>query len=415
MKLRGRPAAALGIVLLAVSFAALHLPLFGELRIIDTPVYQVYGELMASGKAPYRDFALEYPPGALPMFWLPTIGPLDDYAAIFEVLMGICGAAAIAFVVTALAALEAPPRRLYAAAAFAGLAPLALGPVVLSRFDLWPAALVAASLAAFVSGREHVGFGALALAVAAKIYPVVLLPVALVWAVRRRGPRRAAVGLGIFLLVLTIVVVPFALLSPDGLADSVGRQLGRPLQIESLGASLLLVAHRLGWYEPTVVSSYGSQNLAGGFPDALATVQTILQAGALLAVWVFFARARAGRERLLLASAAAVVAFVALGKVVSPQFLVWLLPLVPLVGGTAGLGAGGLLAAALVATQLWFPTRYWDMVDLGPEAWLVLARNLLLVALLAVLLAALARSKTSSTVGSSGDPREGRRTSARLS
>lgn len=383
---RAAPAAALGVVLLAASFAALHLPLFGELRIIDTPVYQLYGESMAAGQVPYRDFPLEYPPGALPVFLLPALGPADDYAALFEILMGLCGAAAVVFVAAALAAVDASPRRLYAGTALAGIAPLLLGPVLLSRYDLWPAALVAAAVAAFLSGREGLGWAAVAAATAAKIYPLVLLPVALAWTVRRSGLRGALRGAGIFLAVLAVVVGPFAVLAPDGLADSVGRQLGRPLQLESLGASILLVAHQLGWYEPTVVSSHGSQNLAGGLPDALAVLQTVVQAFALLAVWALVLARRATGERFLVASAAGVVAFVAFGKVLSPQFLIWLLPLVPLV---AGLGAAVLLVAALVATQLWFPTRYWEVVGLGPEAWLVLARNAFLVALFALLVAAL--------------------------
>ena len=385
-----RGAAAVGLVLLTLSFAALHLPLLGELRIVDTPVYQLYGERIAAGEAPYADFRLEYPPAALIVFWLPTVGPADDYAAIFEVLMWMCGAAAIVALAGTLAALNASSRRLYGAVAFAGIAPLLLGPVVLSRFDLWPAALLAAALAAFVSGRETAGWSALAAAVAAKLYPLAVLPLALGWAARRLGGRRALLGLGAFLLTLAALVVPFALVSPGGLADSLGRQLGRPLQVESLGASFLLAAHQLGWYEPTVVSSYGSQNLAGSLPDALAAASSVVQAGAIVAVWAFALRDGARSERLALASAAAVTAFIAFGKVLSPQFLIWLIPLVPLVGGRAGVRAAALLGAALVATQVWFPTRYWDMVALGPEAWIVLARDLLLVALFGVLLRALA-------------------------
>jgi hypothetical protein len=378
------------VLLLSLVWAALHLPAFDRFQIVDTPVYQEYGERIADGEVPYRDFEVEYPPAALPLFWLPTLAPEGHYGSVFEGLMLACAAAAVGFVVLGLAGVGAGPARLFAAAAFAGLAPLALGPVVLTRYDLWPAALTAAALAGFVAGRERLGFGALALAVAAKIYPLVLLPLALLYAWRRRGARGASVGLGVFLAVLALVVGPFLLLAPAGLWESVGGQLGRPLQIESLGAAVLLAAYQLGWYEPTVVSTHGSQNLAGPLPDALAATQTMLQGLALLAVWALFARGRAGPERLLLGAAGAVVAFVALGKVLSPQFLIWLVPLVPLVAGGAGLAGAAVLGAALVTTHAWFPTRYWDVVALEAVGWLVLVRDVLLVALLAVLVAALA-------------------------
>jgi hypothetical protein len=193
--------------------------------------------------------------------------------------------------------------------------------------------------------------------------------------------------------------VPFALIAPDGLWDSVSRQLGRPLQIESLGSSALLVAHQLGLYDPTVVSSHGSQNLAGPLPDALATAQTVLQAAALIGVWALFARGPATAERLVLASASSLVVFVAFGKVLSPQFLIWLVPPILLLAGRVGIAAGVLLVAALVSTHLWFPTLYWDIVGLEPVAWLVLARNLFLVTLVVVLAVAMARGREPARTG----------------
>lgn len=384
---------AVGLGLLTASWGALHLPPFDRYQIIDTPVYQEYGEAMAAGQVPYRDFDLEYPPGALPVFWLPTFGPAEHYRSIFEALMWICAAALLALVVRSAAALGASPRRLLAIGVALGLFPLALGSVVLTRYDLWPAALAAAALAAVLLGRARLGLAVLGLAVAAKIYPLVLLPLLLIYLARRHGRREAAIGLGAFAAALAIVVVPFALVAPDGLWDSVSRQLGRPLQIESLGASLLLAAHQLGLYEPTVVSTHGSQNLSGSLPDALATVQTVLQAGALVAVWTLFARGPASAERLVAACAGSVVVFVAFGKVLSPQFLIWLVPVVPLVLGRIGLAAGGFLGAALISTHLWFPTRYWDMVDLQPVGWVVLVRNVLLVSLAVVLAVATARAR----------------------
>ena len=104
-------------------------------------------------------------------------------------------------------------------------------------------------------------------------------------------------------------------------------------------------------------------------------------------VWIWLRRPGTADE-LVRWSAAALVAFIALGKVLSPQFVIWLVPVVPLVAGLRGLRASILLAGALVLTQLWFPSRYWELardLDLVPSL-LVLARDVVLVALLVVLI-----------------------------
>jgi hypothetical protein len=386
---RAGSAIALGLVLLTISWGLLHVGFWDRNPIIDTPVYQDYGEQILDGQVPYRDFDVEYPPAALPVFVLPAFADEKDYGSAFELVMWACAAALIVLLATTLSALGSSPARLYGATAFAAVAPLLIGSVILTRFDLWPAALVAGALAALVTGRDRLGLGLLGLATMAKLYPAILLPLALVWVAKRRGRREALVGLGLFLAVVVTIALPFAILSPGGLRHSVTTQLGRPLQIESLGAGLLLAAKQLGLYDPTVVSTHGSQNLDGTLPDVLASIETVLGVAALLAVWILFGRGRMDRDRLLTASAAAVVAFIAFGKVLSPQFLIWLIPLVPLVAATVGIAACWLLAAALVTTQIWFPHRYWDVVALQSVGWLVLLRDLLLVALFALLLTAI--------------------------
>jgi Glycosyltransferase family 87 len=386
---RAGQAVLLGLAVLALSWALLHVGFWGRNPIADTPVYHGFGTKILDGEIPYRDFPVEYPPAALPVFVLPAFAEDEHYASAFELLMWICAMGALTLVATTLTRVGASGPRLYAAVAFVGLAPLALGSVVLSRFDLWPAALAAGALAALVAGRDRLGFGLLGVATAAKLYPVVMLPIAFVWIGKRRGWREAMIALGFFAGVVALIVAPFAVLSPGGVWDSVSSQAGRPLQIESLGAAFLLAAHQLGIYEATVVSSHGSQNLEGGLPDALAAVQTAFQLIALAAVWIVFTRGRPEPERLFVGCATAVAAFIAFGKVLSPQFLIWLLPLVPLVGGSMGLAAGGMLVVALVTTQSWFPYRYWDVVAFEPAGWLVLVRDLLLLGLLAVLLLAM--------------------------
>ena len=105
----------------------------------------------------------------------------------------------------------------------------------------------------------------------------------------------------------------------------------------------------------------------------------------LLALWIAFARGPATRRRFLRYTAASVCAFIAFGKVLSPQFLLWLVPLVPLVRGRRGVAATVLLTVALVLTQVWFPLRYWAYADSFHLAGVVLARDLVLVVLIGVL------------------------------
>ena len=370
-----------------VFVAACALPNAGLLdrdQVGDTPQYREKGDAVLRGEVPYRDVYVEYPPGALPVFVVPAAGDDAGYATRFKLLAVALGVATIALVALALAALGASGARLLAGVGLVALAPALLGPVVLVNYDLWPAALSAAALAAVLHGRPRLAHVALGVAAAAKIYPLVLVPVFFLHVRRARGKREALAGLAVFAAALAVVVVPFLVLGPGGVRASLEALVRRPLQIESLGASLLLAAHQLGLYDPSVNSDYNSQNLGGGLPDALAAASAVALLGALAVVYWSFARRAESRERLVAAAAAAVCASVALGKVLSPQFLVWLLPLVPLVAGRRGVVATGLLAAALVLTQLWFPSRYGDVVALEPAGWLVLARNVTLLALLAV-------------------------------
>jgi Glycosyltransferase family 87 len=374
-------------------WTGLHYGFYTHRQIIDTPVYQHYGNEIAHGKLPYRDFALEYPPGALPMFALPGLvshGGHDQdvrpgFRRTFETLMWVCGA--LALIAMALT-LRVIGGALWAPLLFAALAPLALGTVILSRFDLWPAALAAGALAALVSQRFRLGHVLLGLGAAAKFYPGVLLPLAVAYTWKQRGRREALACLALSIGAFALVVVPFLVLAPHGVWHSVRVQLERPLQVESSGAAFLLVAHNVFGFALAGETSHGSQNVAGGAAHVVAIVSSVLQAGVLIWIWWAFARGPATAAALVRSSAAALCAFVAFGKVLSPQFLIWLIPVVPLVRGRRGLWASALLLAALVLTQIWFPFRYFRLaLDFEPGlSWVLLARDLVLVAL-ALLLA----------------------------
>jgi hypothetical protein len=345
------------------------------------------------------------------VFVLPAIGHatpdrLDDYRRVFETLMALCGIGCIVAMTLVLRRDGADTLRASAALGFAALAPLLLGSVILSRFDLWPTLFAVAALAALCSGRDALGAVAVGLGFAAKIWPALLAPLGLVWVWRRRGPRAAAAWAGIALAAAGAVILPFAIVGPGGLRESFSGQLGRPLQIESFGSAVLMAAHHIGGLDIATGTSHGSQNIAGGLGRWVGAVSTGLQLCALVAAWLAFARGPATRGRLLAASAAVVAAFMAFGKVFSPQFLIWLVPLVPLVRGGRGIAASVLLAAALVLTQTWFPHRYWPLAltYAQPQSWLLLARDAAVAAIAVVLLDGLRRGGESRARAASGAP-----------
>jgi glycosyl transferase family 87 len=378
------------VALFLASLTLLHWGWYQHALIMDTVEYHRYGEAMVHGHVPYRDFSVEYPPGALPAFAAPALGDpsFNVYNRAFQVLMALCGIGALAAMAAALRALGASSERTTAALGFFALSPLVLGSVILYRYDLWPAALTVAGLAAVLMRRERLGFAAIGLGVAAKAFPAVAIPPALAYVWRTRGRREALVCLGAAVAVALAVIVPFLALAPHGVWESIVRQSTRPLQIESLGSALLLAAHHTWGLALTMESSHGSQNLVGSLPHAVGSVSSGLLAAVLVGIWIAAARLPATPDRLVRFTAASLTAFVVFDKVLSPQFLIWLLPLVPLVRGRRGLAASALLGLALLLTQVWFPIRYFDLVAFEAfPSWVLLARDLVLVALLVVLTA----------------------------
>ena len=374
--------------LFLASLTLLHWGWYQHALILDTVEYHRFGAAIMDGHVPYRDFGVEYPPGALPVFALPAVGKpsFSLYNREFQLLMALCGVGALAAMASVLRSLRASAERQAAALGFFALAPLVLGSVILYRYDLWPAALTVAGLAAVLARRERLGLAAIGLGIAAKAFPAVVLPPVLAYVWRTRGRGEALRCLGVAAATTAVVVLPFLAIAPHGVWESIVRQTTRPLQIESLGSALLLAAHNVGGLVLTMDSSRGSQNLGGSLPDAVGSISSALLVVVLLALWVAFARGPATGERLVRYSAASLVAFVALGKVLSPQFLIWLLPLVPLVRGRRGLAASALLGLSLLLTQVWFPIRYFDLVAFEAfPSWVLLARDLVLVALLVVL------------------------------
>jgi uncharacterized membrane protein len=322
---------------------------------------------------------MEYPPGALAVFLPPAAFGSSHYNAAFKCLMALCGAATLLLVASLLVRLGVSTTRLWAAVLLFALSPIALGPISLNTYDAWPALLTLGALALLLSGQGVAAFILLGAAFAAKVYPVVLLPPAVIFVWRTHGRGLALRALGAFGAVIALFIAPFLVLAPHGLAESFRAQAARSLQVESLGGSVLAVSDRLGLYSATVVHRTGhaiSYDLVGSLPETLAVLSSIVQALAVVAVAWLYLRGRDGPRRLALAFAAATAGFLACTRFFSPQYLVWLVPFVLLLEPTAWI----LTAAALVLAQVWF-FHYSDVFALGGYVWLVLIRDLLVFAL----------------------------------
>ena len=371
----------------AVAVAACSLPnvgLWSASGHANIGLFELYGRHVVHGAIPYRSgFSFEYPPGAIPPLTLPALPP-GSYVVWFHVLELACLLAAVA----AVAALRCT-RAVFAAAA----APALLGQLTLSSFDLWPAALAATALLLIIRGRPRWGAGFLAASAAAKLYPGLLAPVLYASVSRTHGRAEARRSLIVGAIALAVFFLPFAILGPGGLRFSLQEQTTRGLQVESLGGSLFGVAHRLGAPVHVVIStSPFSYDIGGGWARAVAALTTIVLLAAIAAVVRLFQTGPIEVDRTLAAVAATAVAFVAFGKVLSAQYLLFLIPLVPLARRVRPVV---LLGLALALTQIWarFPQPFGQVIGLHGMIWITLLRNLVLVGLYADLLADLARTR----------------------
>lgn len=369
----------------------------------DLFVYRSYAELFVDGLLPFRDVAFEYPPlGALPL-WLAGLAGTGEgsYRLAFGLLM--LAAAFAALVLTGrLARLTGGDER-RALLAFAAL-PLLAGAMVRTHFDLLPVALALGALALIVGRRVELGFVVLGVGAMTKAFPLLLAPVALAWLVGRGEGReaRAAAALGITLAVLGVAWVA---VSPEGAWDAVAYHVDRPVQVESVPAAALSVFDLLGGAAPEHVFSHRSDGLEHPAADALAGAFGLGFAGLL--AWLAATAARRPEPRaLVLASLTAVAAFAALGKVLSPQFLIWVAPLGALALAWRMHALAATIGAATLLTLAEFPSRYFDVVDREPFALaLVGVRDAVLLLAVGLAAAALRREPRGQGVWDKGsDP-----------
>jgi hypothetical protein len=378
-------------LLIAGWLATLWLPPWSNEQVNDLYVYRTFAEPVLAGALPYRDVFFEYPPLAAPAIALPgVLGTGEDVFRLAFAGWTLLLAAAVVVLCGVLAARSGGERRIALLAA--ATMPLLCGALLRTHFDLAPVALTLAALTLLCAERPRAGLAVLGLGVMTKGFPLVAAPVALAWLAGRGQVRAAWQGAVVMAIVVVLIGAAAVAASPDGALDAARYHLERPVQVESMPALGLLALDAAGAGEARSVSSYRSDGLIHPADGPLSWAFAALMLAVLLLLVVQAARGQ-DRRQLVLASLAAVLAFASLGKVLSPQFVIWVLPLgaLALAWGLYPLAAA--VGAAAVVTQLEFPARYFDLVAREPfPIALVALRNLALLASLLLVLLELGRA-----------------------
>ncbi len=332
-----------------------------------------------------------YPPLAhLPILLVGAFRGVVDYTLGWGLLVTALDAAAFAVLVG-----RGRSRGRMFAAWFWLAAILALGGVGMFRLDgVTVPIAVAGSL--WLVGRPWLGSVLLAVATWIKVWPAALLAAAVI-AVRR---RLAVIGGA---AAVSAVVVAVVLLAGGGphLLGFVGDQTSRGLQIEAPVSSvylLLALADVPGariFYDPDLITF----QITGPSVDTVIMLMTpILMLGMLAIAVIGAVKAWRGASFVALfppLALALVLGFIVLNKVGSPQYMTWLIA--PVVLGLTidrhrWLRPAVLTVVILALTQWLFPFAYDWLLVLWPAAvWLVVLRNVMLLALFAWVVVRLVR------------------------
>ena len=398
-----RPATLLALAVLIAGWAlTLWVAPWSDERVNDLFVYRTFAEPVLSGGLPYRDVAFEYPPLAAPAIVLPGLaGTGEETFRWAFAIWTLAAAVAVVLLCGALAEAGAarrrpgdggsPARRAMFAAA---LMPLFCGALLRTHFDLFPVALLLAGLLLLARERPRAGLAVLGLGAATKLFPLLAVPVALAWLVARGRRREAWQGALACAAVIGAVAGVAIAISPDGAFDAVRYHLDRPVQVESSPALVLLGLDAVGAGEAGSVSSHRSDGLIHPAADAISSLFLTVLAAFVALLCALVARQRSGPRQLVIAALTACAAFALFGKVLSPQFVIWVLPLGALAFAWRMHALAAAVALAAVLTQIEFPAHYFDVVGREPAAiGLVAARNLVLAAVVGLAVRELLRGR----------------------
>ena len=358
-----------------------------------TGLYYDVASRVLHGELPNRDFPFGYPPLSIAFFILPRLVTVDfaGYYNAWQIEVGVADLIALVVIYVATRDRDEGP---WPALAGYTLLFLAVGPIVAQQYDLFPAVLTLLAVFAFARERERLAWIAVALGALAKLYPLLLAPVFLLPAFRRRDWRAIALALTVMLLTAAVVFAPLLVTTPAHAFGFLGDQTYRGIQLESTYGGLLLALGRMGIVYAVASHGFGAWNVTGPAASVVTPLSVLVLIASLVAAYRFvYLRTDATSPvastsigTLAAACSLVIIVTMAASKVLSAQFIIWPVPLLALLSrpGRAGVWAVFVLIGAL--TYYIFPTRYDALLDGddGIVANLVL-RNILLLVLIVLL------------------------------
>lgn len=344
-------------------------------------LYHSVATRMARGMVPYRDFELEYPVGCLPQLFLPILAGTSvrayrlAYIAEMLVINALLLLALTWHVDRREGRLEARRRLIWYLVSF-----LFIGRLIITRIDVVPALLMYLAALSWAA-RKPVLWGSLAaLGGLVKVVPaLVVLPALLGELARPRSTR--LVGTITFAVCSAVGVSLWYLLGHSGMVSAIRYHTERVLEIESVYAGLLMLVGRMGGEPFGVQWGHGSHEVVSSLSPAILGASRYMQL-ALLGISLI-PLARSGIDRCLQCCGALTLAFIVTAPVLSPQYLVWVLPLILSVGGSLGRCVRPLYVLTCALTFLIYPALFYRSLvpPRLPGILLLNARNLLLVGL----------------------------------
>jgi hypothetical protein len=332
-----------------------------------------------SDASPYgQTLRMEYPPGAIPIMMVPRYVRAVSYRTEFVIFM-------VLFDVIGLYGLVRIAKRTgswWGAAVWFVLIP-ALGPVSYTRLDIVVAVALVWTIERALAGRwGHVGL-LIAAGAAVKLVPALLLP--LLFFVAPRDRRRLLVGS--FTAGIALVVLPFINVLPDMFHSVIDYHTERGVQAESIWGAGMLAAQRLGDYPVAIVASHRAWDAVAPASDLLKKLSNGASLVVVLGAIALAVRTRVGDlRRATLLIFAAMSLLVGVGRVYSPQYVLWLIAL----GAVAmaviprlAAPAVGVLAVTTVLAHLEFPVWFWDALfyKTDPALIVLLVRDVLTLVL----------------------------------